>query len=207
MLLELKPFLRAEVFDEKKKTETSNDQVDKKEVRAEVQEKSSLPEKEPQSEPEKSGTSVKSSQLDKLRKQIAERANAAENAKLIPLEQQKLQEAWSSYTTRLRENKNPAAQSFDLAQLNILSESSFEVITNNNLEHKFIEQEKRLLSEHLQKTFENRLLNFTVKITEKPVEFTPPEKTLSKKDQFLMMTEQYPMIRELKDKLKLDLDY
>ena len=166
-----------------------------------------MPEKEPQPEPEKTGTSVKSSQLDKLRKQIAERANAAENAKLIPLEQQKLQEAWSSYTTRLRENKNPAAQSFDLAQLNILTESSFEVITNNNLEHKFIEQEKRLLSEHLQKTFENRLLNFTVKITEKPVEFTSPEKTLSKKDQFLMMTEQYPMIRELKDKLKLDLDY
>jgi DNA polymerase-3 subunit gamma/tau len=81
------------------------------------------------------------------------------------------------------------------------------VITNNNLEHKFIEGEKRLLSEHLQKVFANKLLNFTVKITDNPVELTPPEKTLSKKDQFLMMAEQYPMIRELKDKLKLDLDY
>ena len=155
----------------------------------------------------KDHTSVKSSQLDKLRKQIAERANATENAKSIPLEQLKLQEAWNSYTALLKENKNPAAQSFDLAQLNILSDSSFEVITNNNLEHKFIEQEKRLLSEHLQTAFSNKLLNFTVKISENPVEFTPVEKTLSKKDQFLVMTEQYPMIKELKDRLKLDLDY
>jgi DNA polymerase-3 subunit gamma/tau len=59
----------------------------------------------------------------------------------------------------------------------------------------------------VQKAFANKLLNFTVKITENPVEFTPAEKTLSKKDQFLMMTEQYPMIRELKERLKLDLDY
>ena len=156
---------------------------------------------------EKSTTSVKSAQLDKLRKQIAERTNESENEKSFPLEQDRLREVWNSYANRLRENKNPAAQSFDLAQLNIISDSSFEVISNNNLEHKFIEQEKRSLSEHLQKAFANKLLNFTVRITENPVEFTPSEKTLSKKDQFLMMTEQYPLIRELKDKLKLDLDY
>ena len=160
-----------------------------------------------QSDPEKNNASVKSAQLDKLRKQIAERANAAENTKSIPLQQEKLKEAWNTYTAQLKENKNPAAQSFELAQLAILSDSSFEVITNNNLEHKFIEQEKRLLSEHLQKAFANKLLHFVVKITENPVEFTPAEKTLSKKDQFLMMTEQYPMIRELKERLKLDLDY
>ena len=151
--------------------------------------------------------SVKSAQLDKLRKQIAERANSSENAKSIPLAQEKLQEAWNEYTNLLRENKNPASQSFVLARLNILSDTSFEVITNNNLEHKFVEQEKRLLSEHLQKAFANKLLHFSVKITDNPVEFTPIEKTMSKKDQFLVMTEQYPMIKELKDRLKLDLDY
>jgi DNA polymerase III subunit gamma/tau len=151
--------------------------------------------------------SVKSAQLDKLRKQIAERSNAAENAKSIALNQDKLQEAWNKYTGILKDNKNPAVQSFELARLNILSDSSFEVITNNNLEQKFIEQEKRLLSEHLQKTFANKLVNFSVKITDNPVEFTPAEKILSKKDQFLMLAEHYPMIKELKDRLKLDLDY
>ena len=157
-------------------------------------------------ETEKNITSVKSAQLDKLRKQIASRSNAAET-KSIPLTLEKLQESWNDYTNMLRENKNPALQSFVLAQLIILNDSSFEVITNNNLEQKFIEQEKRLLSEHLQKAFANKAINFTVKITDNPVDFTPSEKTLSKKDQFLLLAEQYPMIRELKEKLKLDLDY
>ncbi len=151
--------------------------------------------------------SVKSAQLDKLRKQIAERSNTSENAKSIPLAQEKLQEAWNEYTNLLKENKNPASQSFALARLNVLNDVSFEVITNNNLEHKFIEQEKRLLSEHLQKAFANKLIHFSVKISDNPIEFTPTEKTLSKKDQFLVMAEQYPMIKELKDRLKLDLDY
>jgi len=157
-------------------------------------------------ETEKNITSVKSAQLDKLRKQIASRSNAAET-KSIPLTLDKLQESWNDYTNMLRENKNPALQSFVLAQLIILNDSSFEVITNNNLEQKFIEQEKRLLSEHLQKAFANKAINFTVKITDNPVDFTPSEKTLSKKDQFLLLAEQYPMIKELKDRLKLDLDY
>lgn len=151
--------------------------------------------------------STKSTQLDKIRKQIAERNNSADIQQPIPLNQDKLQESWNEYTNILRENKNPAVQSFTLAMLNILSDTSFEVITNNNLEQKFVEQEKRLLSEHLQKAFANRVVNFTVKVTDTPLEATAPEKTLSKKDQFIMMAEEYPLIKELKDKLKLDLDY
>jgi DNA polymerase-3 subunit gamma/tau len=150
---------------------------------------------------------VKSSQLEKIKRQIAERNSTSSNSQSIPLDDEKLKEAWAAYTAVLRENKNPAVQSFDLAKLIITSGSTFDVVTNNNLEHKFIEQEKRLLSEHLQKAFANRLLNFTVKITDSPVEHAPEEKTLSKKEQFLLIAEHYPMVKELKDKLKLDLDY
>jgi DNA polymerase-3 subunit gamma/tau len=150
---------------------------------------------------------VKSSQLEKIKRQIAERNSTSSNSQSIPLDDEKLKDAWAAYTAVLRENKNPAMQSFDLAKLIITSESTFDVVTNNNLEHKFIEQEKRLLSEHLQKAFANRLLNFTVKITDNPVEHAPEEKTLSKKEQFLLIAEHYPMVKELKDKLKLDLDY
>ena len=153
------------------------------------------------------GVNVKSSHLDKIRKQIAERSNGKKNNEVIPLEMEKLKSSWVEYTRKLKENKNPAGQSFDLAKLNIISESSFEVITNNNLEQKFIEQEKRLLSEHLQNAFSNKLLHFTVKITDNPADPLPVEKTLSKKDQFVLMVEQYPMIKELKDKLRLELDY
>jgi DNA polymerase-3 subunit gamma/tau len=60
------------------------------------------------------------SQLDKLRKQIAERSNTTDNAKSIPIGEEKLHEAWIAYTNMLKENKNPAVQSFELAKLNIL---------------------------------------------------------------------------------------
>jgi DNA polymerase-3 subunit gamma/tau len=159
------------------------------------------------SESRSESVSVKSAQLDKIRKQIAERTASGETQKTIPLDPEKLKDAWKSYSDLLKENKNPAVQSFDLAVLNILNDYTFEVITNNNLEQKFIEQEKRLLSEHLQKIFANKLLTFSVRITDTPAEKIVIEKTLSKKDQFLMMAEQYPLIRELKEKLKLDLDY
>lgn len=150
---------------------------------------------------------VGSKALDKIRKQIAERANGASAQRQVPLSKEKLEEAWQQYADQLRQNKNPAVQSFELATLNILSENSFEVVSNNNLEQKFIEQEKRVVSEHLQAFFGNRLLNFAVIVTDKPVEFAPVEKTLSKKDQYLLMIEQYPMIKELKERLKLELDY
>jgi DNA polymerase-3 subunit gamma/tau len=155
----------------------------------------------------KEPVTVKSSHLEKIRQRIADRANGNHELSVIPLVQDKLQEAWLQYTTLLRENKNPAAQSLEMATLNILTENSFEVITNNNLEQKFIEQEKRVLSEHLQKFFNNKLLYFGIKITDKPVEFVPEEKSLSRKEQFLLMIEQYPMVKELKDRLKLELDY
>jgi DNA polymerase-3 subunit gamma/tau len=152
-------------------------------------------------------TTIKSIHLDKIRKQIAERTSSSGEEKIIPLDDEKLKQSWQLFTRILKENKNPAAQSFDIATLNILSESSFEVITNNNLEQKFIEQEKRTLSDYLQKAFSNRVLHFSVKISDNPVDFVPAEKTLSKKDQFMMMVEQYPLVRELKDRLKLELDY
>ncbi len=152
-------------------------------------------------------TGVGSKALDKLRKQIAERSNGSAKKQQVPLSKVKLEEAWQQYADLLRKKKNPAVQSFELATLNILSENSFEVVSNNNLEQKFIEQEKRIVSEHLQAFFGNNSLNFAVIVTDKPVEFVPVEKTLSKKDQYLLMIEQYPMIKELKERLKLELDY
>lgn len=162
----------------------------------------------PETKPiEPATVSLKSSHLDKIRKQIAERTKSNAADQPIPLEAEKLMEAWKDYTQLLRKSKNPAVQSFDFAKLNILSENGFEVITNNNLEQKFIEQEKRILSEFLQSAFSNRLLHFSVRITDSPSEEPPNEKTLSKKDQFVLMVEQYPIIKELKDKLRLELDY
>ncbi len=152
-------------------------------------------------------TGLGRNQLDKLRRQIAEEVNGQTEKRQVPLSKDKLTEAWQQFADKLRENKNPAVQSFELAVLEILSENSFEVMANNNLEQKFIEQEKRVVSEYLQEFFGDKTLHFSVKVSEKPVEFVETDKTLSKKDQYLLMIKEFPIIKELKDGLKLELDY
>jgi DNA polymerase III subunit gamma/tau len=88
-----------------------------------------------------------------------------------------------------------------------LDESSFEILTNNNLEQRFIEQEKRQLSDLIQEKFRNKNISFAVTVREKSTNHIHLEKTLSKRDQFNQITEMYPLVKELKDKLKLELDY
>jgi DNA polymerase-3 subunit gamma/tau len=81
------------------------------------------------------------------------------------------------------------------------------VLSNNNLEHRFIEQERRFLSEFLQERFNNRSLTYSIAVSDIPVHHVEIEKPMNKREQFLQMAEQYPIIRELKDRLKLELDY
>lgn len=144
--------------------------------------------------------------LSKIRQQFASRQQ--QNViQAQPLEPASLAKAWAAYAQQLRENKNPAVQSLELAELRITDAQSFTVVTGNNLEQKFIEQEKRTLSEFLQKEFANKSISFTVIVEEKTGTEEPVERPLNTREQFLQIVEQYPLVKELKDRLKLELDY
>jgi len=146
--------------------------------------------------------------LSKIRQQFSNRQQQDEASSRKSLEPQALQNAWQEYADQLRENKNPAVQSLEMAILRIKDATNFDVVTSNNLEQKFIEQEKRTLSEHLQKAFSNRSISFTVIIEERDnAEEQPTERPLNRREQFLQIIEQYPLVKELKDRLKLELDY
>ena len=146
--------------------------------------------------------------LSKIRQQFAAKQQSDAAANIRPLEPEALHHAWQQYADYLRENRNPAVQSLELAVLRITDTQTFEAVTSNNLEQKFIEQEKRNLSDHLQKAFLNKALSFTVIVEEK--EGTAEESTdrpLNKREQFQQIVEQYPLVKELKDRLRLELDY
>ncbi|MBP6415852.1 MAG: DNA polymerase III subunit gamma/tau, partial [Chitinophagaceae bacterium] len=118
-----------------------------------------------------------------------------------------LQQAWAEYVVKLKEAKNPAAQSFELALLRVKDSNSFEAVTANTIEKQFIEQDRNKLFAFLQDRLQNRSLQFNVMIEEKAENRPQIEITLSSKEQFLKMAEQYPMVKELKDRLRLELDY
>jgi DNA polymerase III subunit gamma/tau len=145
--------------------------------------------------------------LSKIRQQFADRSQDKEATGGRPLEPEALHMAWQQYADYLRENRNPAVQSLELATLRIIDATSFEVSTSNNLEQKFIEQEKRTLSDHLQKVFANKTISFTVIVVERVDTGEREEKPLNKREQFQQIVEQYPLVKELKDRLRLELDY
>jgi DNA polymerase-3 subunit gamma/tau len=145
--------------------------------------------------------------LSKIRQQFSNRQQSDEANNRRPLEPTALQKVWQEYADQLRENKNPAVQSLEMATLRITDASSFEVVSSNNLEQKFIEQEKRALSDHIQKAFSNKTISFTVIIEEREDTGQPAERPLNRREQFLQIIELYPLVKELKDRLKLELDY
>ena len=157
--------------------------------------------------PELKSQTSKISALDKIRKQYQGNGSNGNVNINHALQQEELEKIWAEYIVKLKEAKNPAAQPFDLAMLRINDENSFEAITANNIEKQFIEQERNKLFAFLQERLQNKLLQFNVVVEEKNNERPVIEVPLSSKDQFLKMIQQYPLVKELKDRLKLELDY
>jgi DNA polymerase-3 subunit gamma/tau len=147
------------------------------------------------------------SALNKIRNQYKSNGNNGNGNINHVLEEESLRKAWDAYIVQLKEAKNPAAQPFELAMLRIKDENSFEAVTANNIEQKFIEQERNKLFHFLQQELKNKLLQFNVVIEEKSQDRPKIEIALTAKEQFQKMIEQYPMVKELRDRLRLDLDY
>src|SRR5258705_8025998 len=150
---------------------------------------------------------AKLSALDKIRKQYQANGSTDNGNTNHPLNDDTLQKAWADYVQKLKEAKNSAALSFEMALLRIKDDNSFEAVTADNIQKQFIEQDRNKLFTFLQERLQNRLLRFNVIIEEQAEGKPKIEILLTAKEQFLKMTEQYPMVKELKDRLRLELDY
>lgn len=151
-------------------------------------------------------SSPKLAALDKIRKQYQANGNNGTTV-IYPLVKEELENAWKEYVLKLKEAKSPAAQPFELALLRIKDDNCFEAVTNNNIEKQFIEQERNKLFAFLKDRIKNRLLQFNVIVEENTADRPVIEPTLTAKEQFQKMAIQYPLVKELKDRLRLELDY
>ncbi|WP_090388108.1 DNA polymerase III subunit gamma/tau [Niabella drilacis] len=149
-------------------------------------------------------TAKKISSLEKLRQQFKDTHVEPVDH---PLTQEALEEAWKEFIVLLKENKNSAAQSFDLAQLKVLDTNSFYVYTANAIEYRFIETCKTQTSEFLQKKLSNSQLQFyIIKRENREVQENTEPKPMTAVQQYQKMIEKYPLVKELKEKLKMELD-
>ncbi|MFN8249324.1 MAG: DNA polymerase III subunit gamma/tau [Ferruginibacter sp.] len=151
-------------------------------------------------------TSGRMGSLQKIREQLIQQSNAGNNSK--PLIMETLQVAWDAFVEKLSERKNHSAvTNFKMAELRVTDANSFDIITHSNMHQKFIEAERSDLIHFMQQYFNNRFLKYQLIIDEKETQTEPAEPTLNTKQQFQILASQYPLIKELKDRLKLDLDF
>ena len=149
----------------------------------------------------------KISALEKIREQVALENKLSGNA-IKDINEEELYIAWGLYIEELRKNNNHSGVSnFKSARLNIIDNNCIEIITENNIQQKFVETERATLIAHLQAHFNNRFLTYKVIIVENGNKNEVKEEHLSTKEQYLRIIEEYPLVKQLKDKLGLQLDY
>ena len=159
--------------------------------------------------PQPQTPNTKLSALDKIRKQVKGNGSNGNGNGAVnkPLDLESLQAAWNEYVQKLKSEKNPAGTNFEMAELKIHDANSFIAIVTNNIQLRFIEQSGQKASQFLRERLHNNLLEFFIVMEENKEEKILVGTPLSSREQFLKMIEKYPLVKELKDRLRLELDY
>ena len=144
--------------------------------------------------------------LQKIRQKITEQNKTGEAVK--ELTEEELHSSWGMFIEKLRAASNHSAVTvFKEADLKVKDNNSIEIITQSLIRQKFIESERAALTDHLQAHFNNRSLMYQIQVLEiEKTDESPIEKPLSRKDQYFKIIEEYPLVKELRDRLKLELE-
>ncbi len=144
--------------------------------------------------------------LQKIRQQVAEQNRNGFN-EIKEVTEEELHQTWGAFIEKLREKKNHSAvTNFKLAELKVVDNCCVDIIVESEIQKAFVETERAGLIEHLQTHFNNRSLVYQVTVVEKEEVVQTEEVTLSRKQQYFKMIEEYPLVKELKERLKMELE-
>ena len=116
-----------------------------------------------------------------------------------------LQSVWDEYTAYLETTtKHSSAGTFKLAELKIEDPIHFTVTVPALVAQKFVEQERMNLMEKIWDRFQNRAIQFSILVAAGEKEDVPLHLRLNSKQKYERIAEQYPLVKELKDKLNLE---
>ncbi len=150
--------------------------------------------------------STRLASLSKIRQQIASEIDNQNPAK--PIDEESLQIAWHEYILKLKTSgKNAVVTNFKMMECKPLSPESIQVVCNSEIQLGFLKQERTYLIDFMQQFFHNQAVTISIDFTESIEETLPTERPLTIKEQYLKLTENYPLIKTLKERLNLELDY
>lgn len=150
----------------------------------------------------------KKSLLDALREKVGDQYAIEEVKEAEILQLEKLTKCWNEYGAKLeQQQKHSSAGTFKIAHLQIEDDIHFTVTVPALTAQKFVEQERMMLIDYIQTEFNNRAITFTILVEASEREEVPAHMRLNSKQKFERIAEQYPLIKELRDRLKLEIDY
>lgn len=127
----------------------------------------------------------------------------------IPLTAGAVAVYWDEFIDRFRQaNKMTVVGNLQLAQVVLLGPEEIGLISRNIVQYRFMEEEKLEISDFFKKKFRNKDLVLTLSLDESQQEVadTGPA-PLSSREQYARMVEKYPLVKELKDRLNMELDF
>lgn len=134
--------------------------------------------------------------------------DSIENAS-IPLTAGALVVYWEEFIDRFRQAKKMSVVSnLQLAQVILINQQEIGIVSRNIVQFRFMEEEKLEISEFFKKKFKNNTLILTLQLDESQQENQDSGPVaLSSREQFARMIEKYPLVKELKDRLNMELDF
>ena len=145
--------------------------------------------------------------LQKIRQEMQARAQSNQQSTGTPLSEPLLKQAWESYIDMLTEQKShTTASNLKMARWVITGENNFDIFTETVLQQRFIEQERSGLIEHLHRFFNNRYITYQVILDTSTANEEPVERPMNRKEQYVLMVTEYPLVKELRDRLGLDVE-
>lgn len=146
--------------------------------------------------------------LTALREKYGDQYAIEEVKEAESLTLEKLRACWDAYGATLEaQQKHSASGTFKMAVLEIENDIHFTVRVPGLTAQKFVEQERMMLIDQIFSTFNNRSIKFSIIVDATEKEDVPIHMRLNSKQKFERISEQYPLLKELKEKLKLEIDY
>ena len=146
--------------------------------------------------------------LTALREKYGDQYAIEEVKEAESLTLKKLRACWDAYGATLEaQQKHSASGTFKMAVLEIENDIHFTVRVPGLTAQKFVEQERMMLIDQIFATFNNRSIKFSIIVDATEKEDVPIHMRLNSKQKFERISEQYPLLKELKEKLKLEIDY
>ncbi|MDR6565411.1 DNA polymerase III subunit gamma/tau [Chitinophaga ginsengisegetis] len=146
--------------------------------------------------------------LAAMKEAMAAKQQGTTQVQSTPLTMGAIHVYWEEFIDLYRQaNKMTVVSNLQLAQLKLLGTTEVGIVSRNIVQFRFMEEEKLVIAEFLKKKFNNPTIVLTLQLDESQQTQDIGPAPLSSREQFQQMAEKYPLVKELKDRLNMELDF